>query len=140
MPSDDSSVLRGRAFYDHLETVIPWAEWMALVETYCSGRMGASPFPLEAFLRIYVVQLCYHFSDEEAVDMVCDSLSVRHFTGFPCLDAPIPSAALIRRFRHIMEKHHLGKLFLKDLKRRLKQEGRLLQPGTIIDSDVIKVS
>ena len=49
----------------------------------------------------------------------------------------IPDETTILNFRHFLEKHGLGKLFLKEINKHLQHQGLLFREGTIVDASII---
>ena len=62
---------RKRIFLEQMDTVVPWAELVALIAPYYpEGRTGHPPFPLETMLRVHFMQQWFALSDpamEEAL-------------------------------------------------------------------------
>ena len=61
---------------------------------------------------------------------------MRRFAGLR-LSGPLPDETTILKFRHLLEKHPLGKVILKEVNRHLEKEGLLLREGTIVDATII---
>jgi IS5 family transposase len=48
---------RKRMFLDEMERVVPWKEFVALIEPFAPTKAtGRKPFPIEAMLRIHLLQ------------------------------------------------------------------------------------
>ena len=62
---------RKRAFLDEMERVVPWKEFLALIAPLTPTKAtGRRPFPIEAMLRIHLLQQWFGLSDvamEEAL-------------------------------------------------------------------------
>ena len=69
-------------------------------------------------------------------DALYEIESMRHFAGLS-LTKPIPDETTILKFRHLLEKHGLGKVILKEVNKHLESKGFLLREGTIVDATII---
>lgn len=50
------------AFLEHMDKIIPWADWVTLTAThYPSGRRGRPPLGVETTLRMYLMQKLVQF-------------------------------------------------------------------------------
>jgi len=105
---DPSFVSGGRAtgrkaFLDQMDSVVPWADLMAIVEAKRpkAGRRGRQPWPTEVLLRMFLVQAWLNLSDEVTEDALCDSLAVRESVGS---GNDVPDATALLRFRHMAGK------------------------------------
>ena len=79
-----------------------------------SGEERA-PCPLENMLRMHCVQLFYNLSDPAMEDMLYEVKSLRHFTGIG--GNKVPEESTIPNFRHLLERHGLGKVLLRPSRR-----------------------
>ena len=62
--------------------------WVALVEShYPDGRRGRKPVGCERMLRMYLLQVWFHLSDEACEDAVLDSRAMQRFVGIQTLAA-----------------------------------------------------
>lgn len=61
---------------------------------------------------------------------------MRRFAGLRLSDS-IPDETTILNFRHFLEKHGLGKLFLKEINKHLQHQGLLFREGTLVDASII---
>lgn len=50
---------------------------------------------------------------------------------------PIPDETTILNFRHLLEKHGLGKKLFREINKHLDEEGLMLREGTIVDASII---
>ncbi len=87
-------------------------------------------------LRIHCVQLFYNLSDPAMEDMLYEIEAVRRFVGVR-LSGPIPDETTILNFRHLLEKHALGKKLFKEINAHLDDQGLILKEGTIVDASII---
>ncbi|MGI6409060.1 MAG: IS5 family transposase [Thiopseudomonas sp.] len=82
------------------------------------------------------MQLFYNLSDPALEDSLYEIESMRRFAGLRLSDN-IPDETTILNFRHFLEKHGLGKLFLKEINKHLQHQGLLFREGTIVDASII---
>lgn len=116
---------RREAFLEIMDEIIPWDEWVSLIEPhYPSGKRGRSPIELEVMLRMYLLQCWFTLSDEGVEDAIYDSYAMRKFMGINFWDMDVPNATTLLKFRHLLEKHRLGKLFFDAINRCLERAGR----------------
>ena len=136
--SQKGKVTRRERFLAEMDTVIPWATLIALIEPhYPKAGRGRQPLGLEKMLRIYFLQQWFNLSDPQAEDAIYGSESMRRFARVELSEDVVPDETTILRFRHLLEQHELtGKIF--DAVRDLLTEKRLLlKAGTIVDATVI---
>lgn len=98
--------------------------------------MGRPPYPLSVMLRVHCLQLFYNLSDPALEDSLYEIESMRRFAGLRLSDN-IPDETTILNFRHFLEKHGLGKLFLKEINKHLQHQGLLFREGIIVDASII---
>ena len=125
MPSDQISftdveyskrrrVSRREQFLDTMDATIPWSRWVGLIEPfYYSGHRGRKPKALETMLRMYLLQAWFSLSDEGVEDAICDSYAMRRFLGLDFTVEQVPDATTLLHFRHLLEKHQLGRKLLE---------------------------
>ena len=136
--SQKGKVTRRERFLAEMDTVIPWATLIALIEPhYPKAGRGRQPLGLEKMLRIYFLQQWFNLSDPQAEDAIYDSESMRRFARVELSEDVVPDETTILRFRHLLEQHELtGRIF--DAVRDLLTEKRLLlKAGTIVDATII---
>src|SRR5215469_7903960 len=91
-----------------MDTSIPWDEWVAyIVPYYPKGERGRPPMGIEKMLRMYLLQCWVNFFDEQ-----------------------VPDATTLLKFRHLLEKHDIGKVFFNAINRALAERGHLMRGGT----------
>ena len=129
---------RREKFLGRMEALIPWQRLEERIRPYYpqAGR-GRRPYELSAMLRIHCVQLFYNMSDPGMEDMLYELESVRRFVGLS-LAEPLPDETTILHFRHLLEKHELGRELLAEINRHLEAQGLRLQKGTIVDASIIE--
>jgi len=129
---------RREMFLDAMNQVVPWAELQALVEPhYAKAGTGRRPVGLAIMLRTYFVQQWFNLSDPGAEEMFYESAALRRFTGVDLGATPAPDETTICRFRHLLEKHHLGEQMLETVNLHLAGKGIQIATGTIVDATII---
>ncbi len=119
-----------------MDAIIPWKRLEnRAAKHYPKGEMGRPPYPLSVMLRVHCLQLFYNLSDPALEDSLYEIESMRRFAGLRLSDN-IPDETTILNFRHFLEKHGLGKLFLKEINKHLQHQGLLFREGTIVDASI----
>lgn len=128
---------RREVFLDEMNQVIPWAKLVKLIEPfYPVAGQGRRPYPLEAMLRVHLMQNFFTLSDPAMEEALYDSASMRHFAGFK-LSGAIPDETTILNFRHLLEEYDLAEDILAQVNKLLAAKGLLLKRGTIVDATII---
>jgi IS5 family transposase len=131
---------RRERFLAEMDTVVPWAELVALIEPYypkATSAGGRPPVGLERMLRIYFLQLWFDLSDPAVEEVLYDSRALRAFVGIDLGREPVPDESTVMRFRHLLEEHRLGREIFEAVGRVLQQQGLRLSRGTIVDATII---
>lgn len=130
---------RREEFLEAMDKIVPWEEWVALIEPrYPSGRRGRKPVGCERMLRMYLVQVWFHLSDEGCEDAVLDSRAMQRFVGIDMAREQVPDATTLLKFRHMLEEHDLGKRMLSELSRILDERGVMMRGGSIVDATFVE--
>ena len=125
-------------FLDTMEGIIPWDEWVEFVRPYYpSGKRGRPVKGIEKMLRMYLLQVWFNLSDEGIEDAIYDSYAFRKFMGINFVDEQVPDATTLLKFRHLLEKNHLGEQMFKAISYVLDQGGAMMKGGTIVDATII---
>ena len=66
-----------------------------------------------------------------------ESVSMCRFVGVDLRPKPVPDETTILKFRHWLEKPHLGKKLFQKVRRHLESQGVKVTPGTIVDATII---
>ena len=131
---------RREKFLERMDALIPWKRLEKRVRRhYPKAGKGRHPYPLSVVLRIHCVQLFYNLSDPAMEDMLYEIESVRRFVGVK-ISGPIPDETTILNFRHLLEKHSLGKKLFDEISQHLTKQGLVLKEGTIVDASIIAAS
>ena len=121
-----------------MDEVIPWGEWVGLIEpVYYNKARGRKPVPIETMLRMYLLQVWFHLSDEGVEDQINDSYAMRKFMGLDFTVAQVPDATTLLHFRHLVEKHHLGEAMFAALNRLFEANGWIMRGGSVVDATII---
>jgi IS5 family transposase len=131
---------RRAKFLAEMDKVVPWSELCALIEPVypkVGEQGGRPPLPLQRMLRIYFLQLWFDLSDPGAEEALYDSASMRAFAGVDLGEGSAPDETSILNFRHLLERHELGKPILAQVNTHLKAHGMSIGTGTIVDATII---
>ncbi len=129
---------RRAAFLAEMNRVVPWAKLCAVVEpVYPKAGNGRPPIGLERMLRIYFLQQWFNLSDPGVEEALYDSLAMRDFVGIDLGREPAPDETTVCKFRHLLEKHDLGRSLFQEVHRHLETQGLKVATGTIVDASII---
>jgi IS5 family transposase len=129
---------RFECFLDEMEKIVPWGGLVALVEPhYPKGESGRPPVGLERMLRLYFLQQWFNLSDPDLEDALYESAALRRFAGIDLGREPVPDETTICNFRHLLEKHDLGRSMLEMVNEYLAACGVKIATGTIVDATII---
>lgn len=125
-------------FLEIMDEIIPWDEWVALIEPYYpAGKCGRPPKGIEKMLRMYLLQCWFNLSDEGVEDAIYDSYAMRKFMGINFLEEDAPDATTLLKFRHLLEENDLNKAFFDAINRVMVASGHIMKGGTIVDATII---
>ena len=129
---------RRELFLERMDGLIPWQRLEGHIRPfYPKAGKGRHPYPLSAMLRIHCVQLFYNLSDPGMEDLLYESEPVSRFAGLK-LSGALPDETTILNFRHLLERHNLGKGLLEEINAHLESQGLKLREGTIVDATIIE--
>jgi IS5 family transposase len=128
---------RREVFLEEMELVVPWKDLVKVITPFypVAGR-GRRPYPLEAMLRIHLMQNWFALSDPSMEEALYEIASLRNFAGLK-LSEPIPDETTILNFRHLLEEYDLAADILKQVNAHLTRKGLLLKRGSIVDATII---
>lgn len=133
-----SKTTRRAAFLAEMDGVVPWAKFCAMIEPfYPKPGNGRPPIGLERMLRIYLLQQWFNLSDPGAEEALYDSQTLRQFAGIDLGREPVPDETTICKFRHLLERHDLGRQMFDMVGQHLQARGVKLATGTIVDATII---
>ena len=91
-----------------MEEIIPWDEWVGVIEPYYpKGKRGRPPMGIEKMLRMYLLQIRFNLSDPATEDAIYDSYAMRKFTDIDFMTETVPDETTLCKFRH-ERRHHRG--------------------------------
>lgn len=131
---------RRAQFLAQMERVVPWRELCAVIEPVYpkAGPEGGRPaVPLERMLRIYFLQQWFNLSDPAVEEALYDSAAMRGFVGIDLGEEAAPDETTVCKFRHLLERHRLGKQLLEAVNEYLRGQGIKISQGTIVDATII---
>ena len=121
-----------------MELVVPWSELQGLVEPhYAKAGNGRRPVGLALMLRTYFLQQWFNLSDPGVEEALYESPVLRRFVGVDLGVAAPPDETTVCRFRHLLEKHHLGGQMLEAVNLHLETKGIRIATGTIVDATIV---
>lgn len=136
--SNRKRITKRELFLRMMDEIIPWAEWVELIRPfYPKGEQGRPPRGIELMLRMYFLQVWFSLSDEMVEDSIYDSHAMRCFVGLNFLEEQVPDATTLLKFRHLLEKHHLGEKLFRSINDFLESKGCMMRGGTIVDATLI---
>ena len=133
---------RRERFLNEMEQVVPWEKLIAVIEPNYprAGRRGGQPMPLEAMLRIYLMQQWYALSDPAMEDALYEIESMRRFADLDLEDDALPDESTILKFRHLLEKHQLTEKMFEVINANLIEQGMKVSAGTMVDATIVNAS
>ncbi len=128
---------RREKFLEQMDQLIPWKRLEKKIKPYYpKNGQGRQPYPMSTMLRIHCMQLFYNLSDPAMEDALYEIESMRRFAGLRLSDR-LPDETTILNFRHLLERHNLGKRLFDEVNRHLRSEGLTLREGSIVDATII---
>ena len=129
---------RKAEFLARMESLMPWAEFCALIEPhYPKAGNGWPPVGLERILRMYCIANWFNLSDVACEDALYDVPVFREFCRIDLGRERVPDATTLMNFRHLLEAHHLGAALFAKVGELLMANGMKLSGGTIVDATLI---
>ena len=130
---------RRERFPGQTGAIVPRGEWVAPVEShYPDGRRGRRPVGCERMLRMYLLQVWFHLSDEACEDAVLDSRAMQRFVGIDMMSEQVPDATTLPEFRHLLEGEGLGEGMLAELVPVPDERGIIMRGGSIVDATFVE--
>ncbi|MBC7436736.1 MAG: IS5 family transposase [Bdellovibrionales bacterium] len=128
---------RREVFLEEMEQVVPWKALLKIIEPhYPAVGRGRRPYPMEAMLRVHLMQNWFALSDPAMEEALYEIASLRSFAGLD-LREPIPDETTILNFRHMLEESDLAEEIFKQVNALLARKGLLLKRGSIVDATII---
>jgi IS5 family transposase len=127
---------RREVFLAEMQLVVPWKAVLKVIEPHypVAGR-GRRPYPLEAMLRVHLMQNWFALSDPAMEEALYEIASLRTFAGLGL--ESIPDETTILNFRHLLEASDLAEDIFKQVNAHLARKGLLLKRGSIVDATII---
>ncbi len=133
-----SKTTRRAAFLARMETLVPWAEFCALIEPYYpKAGNGRPPVGVERMLRMYFIANWFNMADEACEDALHDIPVLREFCRIDLGCERVPDATTLLNFRHLLEQQDLGAALFAKVGELLLANGLKLSGGTIVDATII---
>ena len=134
-----SKTTKRAQFLDEMDQVIPWKRLREMVERhYPTGEgPGRPPVGVERMLRMYFLQHWFNLSDPAVEEALYDSNAMRAFVGIDLGQERVPDETTVCKFRHLLEKHRLGKRIFRAVNAHLARSGMMVGRGTIVDATII---
>src|SRR5271155_4559449 len=134
-----SKTTRRTTFLLEMDRIVPWKRLRKIVRPYYykGEGVGRPPIELERMLRIYFLQLWFNLSDPAVEEALYDSTSMRAFVKIDLGTTGVPDETTVCKFRHLLEKHDIGKKLLKEVNAYLADHGIKVGSGTIVDATII---
>lgn len=129
---------RRSEFLNKMDKIIPWKEIIEVIKPYYyKNKTGRKATDLEKVLRMYFLQNWFSLSDGAVEDMIYDSLAMKDFMKISASDYKVPDETVLLNFRHLLEKHELGKEIERLVLHLLELNGLIMHGGTIVDATII---
>jgi IS5 family transposase len=133
-----TKVTRREQFLADMDRIVPWQALCARIARYYpKAGDGRPPKDLELMLRIYFLQQWFNLSDPGVEEALYDSRCMQAFAGIDLSEAPAPDESTVLRFRHLLERHDLGRKLFAEVHRHLERQGIKISTGTIVDATII---
>ena len=127
---------RRERFLLEMDQVVPWKPLLALIEPhYPKGEGGRPAYPLDAMLRVHLMQNWFGYSDPAMEEALYETTILRLFAGLQ-LDR-IPDETTILNFRRLLERYGLSTALFEVVNRYLGEHGLMLRHGTVVDATII---
>ena len=136
-------VTRKEKFLDEMEKIVPWQLLLDLILPFYHANQtcGRKPNPLLLMLKMYLLQLWYHLSDEACEDECYSCLPFQKILGVNFLgDETVPDATSLENFRHLIESNKLADAIQAKVIEMLDDKGLIMHGGTITDATIMSAS
>ncbi len=90
-------------------------------------------------LRMYLVQQWFNLSDPAVEEALYESISMRQFVGIDLGREPVPDETTLCKFRHLLERHDLGRRLFEELGRHLQEQGMQVSPALGMQSSTSRL-
>jgi IS5 family transposase len=129
---------RKEQFLEEMDAIIPWQRLIATIKPhYPKATRGRRRVPLETMLRIHLLQHFFNYSDPAMEEALYEVPLYCRFVGIDLAVDTVPDETTICKFRHLLERHQLADVFLREINAELSARGLLLKQGTVVDATLI---
>ncbi|MHC1722845.1 MAG: polysaccharide deacetylase family protein [Aminipila sp.] len=115
------SVLNRSQFLKALDVIIPWKQWMFLVEPY-SPYSQEDERKLASLFRLYILQESLDIPDNSLSSVLCDSLSMLRFTGCKSEQEATDCLSDLPEFKSKLKNSGIDRTLADALSRYMKDE------------------
>ena len=88
-------------------------------------------------MRIHFLQHWFNLSDPAVEEALDDSRVLRRFVGIDLGREHAPDETAIGKFRHLLERHHLGERLFTLIGEYLRENGLKVHTGILVDATVM---
>jgi IS5 family transposase len=125
-------------FLAEMDRVLPWKQLCDVVRPfYPTSERGRPAVDLERMLRIHFLQQWFNLSDPAVEESLYDILPMRQFAKIDLGTTDVPDETTVCKFRHLLEKHHVGEKIFAEVNTYLRKSGIKIASGTIVDATII---
>ena len=125
---------------DFMDSLVPWGKLVAGIEPFYPERYrGRPPAGIETMLRMYLLQRWFSFPDEEVEAEIFDSEACRIFMKIDFDTGQLPAAAVLRRFRRMLEKTKTGKVFFDEISGIFAEKAALMGVKRLINPVLVRI-
>jgi len=129
---------RKERFLEEMDAIVPWQRLIDCIEPhYPKAGKGRPRIPLERMLRIHLLQHFFNYSDPAMEEALYEVPLYCRFVGLDLAEDTVPDETTLCHFRHLLERHDLGRRFLREINAELEARGLLLKRGTVVDATLI---
>jgi IS5 family transposase len=127
---------RREIFLAEMDKVVPWDSLLKVIAPFYpfAGR-GRRPYPVQAMLRVHLMQNWFGLSDPAMEEALYEISSMRKFARLG-LQA-IPDETTILNFRRMIETNELAPMLFDRVNALLTRKGLMLKRGSIVDATII---
>ena len=101
---------RRERFLDEMNRVVPWAEFVAVIEPVYPKAEGPGrpPVGVDRMRRLHCLQQWVNLSAPAVEEALYDSRAMRHFVGIDLGREPVPDETTICKFWHLQVSASIG--------------------------------
>lgn len=126
---------------DGAESVLDWTQLESLMSGIYGSVTGRPSYPLLTMFRALLLGIWYGLSDEQLGQCLARDLLFRKFCRLE-LDANVPDATTLGRFRSKLVVHELWEILLGEVNRQLEEKRIIMTQGriNIIDATPVEAA